>query len=215
MKRLLLAATLFSTCTLAIAPASAEVGFGADVVSRYVWRGTDFGNAVSVQPGMSFSTGAVEVGAWSSWAINAGGANENDLYVSFAAGPVGITITDYYFPGLTADDMFFSFSDGDAIHILEASAALDLEGMPISLMAAFNFSGDADDSFWVEATYDLGEIDETAVSITAGAGNGAYTSDTDPNLVSVGVNVSKGDYFASYILNPDRETSFFFFGRSF
>jgi hypothetical protein len=87
--------------------------------------------------------------------------------------------------------------------------------MPISLLAAFNFSGDADDSFWVEATYDLGEIDETAVSITAGAGNGLYTTDTDPNLVALGVNVSKGDYFASYILNPDKESTFLVFGRSF
>ena len=178
MKRLILAAALCSTFILAAVPASAEVDFGADAVNRYVWRGTDFGNAVSVQPGMSFSTGAVEIGAWSSWAISGGGANENDLYVSFGAGPVGITITDYYFPGLTADDMFFSFSDG-------------------------------------EATYDLGEIDETAVSITVGAGNGVYTTDTDPMLVSAGVNFSKGDYFASYILNPDKESSFMVFGKSF
>ena len=215
MKRLILAAALCSTFILAAVPVGAEVGFGADAVNRYVWRGTDFGNAVSVQPGMSFSTGAVEIGAWSSWAISGGGANENDLYVSFGAGPVGITITDYYFPGLTADDMFFSFSDGDAIHILEASAALDLEGMPISLMAACNFSGDSENSFWLEATYDLGEIDETAVSITVGAGNGVYTTDTDPMLVSAGVNFSKGDYFASYILNPDKESSFMVFGKSF
>jgi hypothetical protein len=195
--------------------ASAEIGLGADVVSRYIFRGTDFGNAVTVQPGISYSTGSVEIGAWSSWAITDGGANENDIYVSFSAGPVGITVTDYYFPGLTADDQFFSFSDGDGVHILEASASLSLENMPISLLAAFNFSGDADDSFWVEATYDLGEIDETAVSITAGAGNGLYTTDTDPNLVALGVNVSKGDYFASYILNPDKESTFLVFGRSF
>lgn len=215
MKRALLNAALFSTLTLASTPALAEVGFSADAVSRYVWRGTDFGNAVSIQPSMSFSTGAVEIGAWSSWAINGGGANENDLYVSFGAGPVGITISDYYFPGSTANDMFFSFSDGDAVHILEAMASLSLEDMPISLIAAFNFSGDAENSFWVEATYDLGEMDETAVSVTVGAGNGVYTTDTDPNLVTAGVNFSKGDYFASYILNPDKESTFLVFGKSF
>ena len=47
--------------------------------------------------------------------------------------------------------------------------------MPLSALAAFNFSGDPDDSFWVEATYDLGEMEETAVSVTAGFGNGVYT----------------------------------------
>ena len=85
----------------------------------------------------------------------------------------------------------------------------------MSALVAYNVSGDADDSFWAEATYDLGEIEETAVSITAGLGNGVYTTDTDPALVSVGLNMSKGDYFASYILNPDKESTFLVFGRSF
>ena len=220
MKRLLFASPLFFALTLATVPADAGVGFGADVVNRYVWRGTDFGNAVSVQPGMSISSGNIEVGAWSSWAISGGGANENDLYVSFSSGPVGITLTDYYFPTqdfdeAKTDDAFFSYSDEDGVHWLEISASLAPDGVPLSALVAYNVSGDADDSFWAEATYDLGEMEETAVSVTAGFGNGAYTTDTDPALVSVGLNMSKGDYFASYILNPDRETTFLVFGRSF
>ena len=87
MKRLLFASPLLFVLTLAAVPADAGVGFGADVVNRYVWRGTDFGNAVSVQPGMSISSGNIEVGAWSSWAITGAGANENDLYVSFLVRP--------------------------------------------------------------------------------------------------------------------------------
>ncbi|MXW79029.1 MAG: hypothetical protein F4Z57_08615 [Gemmatimonadetes bacterium] len=220
MKRLLFASPLFFALTLATVPADAGVGFGADVVNRYVWRGTDFGNAVSVQPGMSISSGNIEVGAWSSWAISGGGANENDLYVSFSSGPVGITLTDYYFPTqdfdeVKTDDAFFSYSDEDGVHWLEISASLAPDGVPLSALVAYNVSGDADDSFWAEATYDLGEMEETAVSVTAGFGNGAYTTDADPALVSVGLNMSKGDYFASYILNPDRETTFLVFGRSF
>lgn len=221
MNRLLFAVPLLFALALAAVPADAGVGFGADVVNRYVWRGTDFGNAVSVQPGMSISHGNIEIGAWSSWAITDGGANENDLYASFSSGPIGITLTDYYFPGLTEDDSFFSFSNDDAIHVLEISASLALDGMPLSALAAFNFSGDPDDSFWVEATYDLGEMEETAVSVTAGFGNGVYTHEGDEDsedttaLVSVGLNMSKGDYFASYILNPNRESSFLVFGRSF
>ena len=220
MKRLLFTAPLFFALTLATVPADAGVGFGADVVNRYVWRGTDFGNAVSVQPGMSISSGNIEVGAWSSWAISGSGANENDLYVSFSSGPVGITLTDYYFPTqdfdeVKTDDAFFSYSDEDGVHWLEISASLAPDGVPLSALVAYNVSGDANDSFWAEATYDLGEMEETAVSVTAGFGNGAYTTDTDPALVSVGLNMSKGDYFASYILNPDRETTFLVFGRSF
>ena len=101
MNRLLFAAPLLCALTLSAVPADAGVSFGADVVNRYVWRGTDFGNAVSVQPGMSISHGNIEVGAWSSWAISGseiigGNFNENDLYASFSAGPIGITLTDYY-----------------------------------------------------------------------------------------------------------------------
>lgn len=221
MNRLLFAVPLLFALALAAVPADAGVGFGADVVNRYVWRGTDFGNAVSVQPGMSISHGNIEIGAWSSWAITDGGANENDLYASFSSGPIGITLTDYYFPGLTEDDSFFSFSNDDAVHVLEISASFALDSMPLSALAAYNFSGDSDNSFWVEATYDLGEMEETAVSVTAGLGNGVYThedgedSEDTTALVSVGLNMSKGDYFASYILNPNRESSFLVFGRSF
>ena len=220
MKSSIFAAALFSTLVLAAAPSVAGghggLGFGADVVNRYVWRGSDFGNAMAVQPSIHYSTGSVEVGAWSSWAINgAEGGNENDLYVSFSAGPVGITVTDYFFPtyGAGAPE-FFTFEDSGP-HILEVSASLSLDDMPLSLMAAFNFYGDSEDSFWIEASYDVGEIDETAVSLTVGAGNGAYTSDTDPMVASIGVNVSNDDYFASYILNPDKETSFLVVGKSF
>lgn len=226
MNRLLFAVPLLFALALAAVPADAGVGFGADVVNRYVWRGTDFGNAVSVQPGMSIGHGNIEIGAWSSWAITDGGANENDLYASFSSGPIGITLTDYYFPGLTEDDSFFSYNnyskeelekdeEKSNPHILEISASLALDGMPLSALVAYNFFGDADNSFWVEATYDLGEMEETAVSVTAGFGNGVYTTDTDPALVSVGLNMGKGDYFASYILNPDKESSFLVFGRSF
>ena len=220
MKRLLFAAPLIFALTLAAVPVDAGVGFGADVVNRYVWRGTDFGNAVSVQPGMSISHGNIEVGAWSSWAIinpedPEDNVNELDLYASFSSGPIGITLTDYYFPALTDNDDFFSYSDEDEVHILEVSASLAPDGVPLSAVVAYNFSGDPDNSFWAEATYDLGEMEETAVSVTVGLGNGFYTTTTDPALVSVGLNMGKGDYFASYILNPDKESAFLVFGRSF
>lgn len=213
MKKFLFSAALMSLGLTAI-PASAEVGFGADVVSRYVWRGGDIGNSASVQPGIAYSTGSFEIGAWSSWSIT-GGSNENDLYISYAVGPVTLMLTDYYNPASTDNDRFWSYGDDKGVHILEIAATYATDDMPVSVTGAFNVSGDAENSFWLEATYDLGEIDETAVSITAGAGNGAYTTDTDPMLVTVGVNVSKGDYFASYILNPDKESTFLVFGRSF
>lgn len=207
--------TLAGLATFAAsAPATAEVGIGADVVSRYIFRGTDFGNAVTVQPGLAYSTDAFEIGAWSSWAIDGGGANENDIYASFSAGPVGITITDYFFPAAAPAD-FFSFSDGDAVHILEAAASAEL-GIA-SVLGAFNFSGDPENSFWVQASLPLEALssDDVEVGLTVGAGNGVYTTDTDPNLVQVSLDVSSGDYFSQFILNPEAEITFLVFGASF
>jgi len=212
-KSILTAAGLAVLTIISAFPVHAEVSFSADLVNRYVWRGTDFGDAVSIQPGIAYATGSVEIGAWSSWGIAANGANENDLYVSFAAGPVGITLTDYFFPGFTGADDFFNYSDGDGIHILEISAAY--ESGPFSLLGAFNFLGDAEDSFYAELGYGLGEVDGVEVGLTGSLGNGVYTTDTDPMVVAIGVNLSKDDYFASYILNPDQETTFLVFGKSF
>ena len=48
-----------------------------------------------------------------------------------------------------------------------------------------------------------------------GVGNGVYTTDTDPNLAQVSIDVSSGDYFAQYILNPEAEITFLVFGTSF
>ena len=195
-------------------PASAEVGLGTDLVSRYVWRGSDLGNAASVQPWISYSNDVVEVGAWSSWAIDDGAANENDLYVSFGAGPVGITVTDYYLPTASPGD-FFNYSDDDGIHIIEISAGIELGAA--SVMGAINLLGDGDDSFWVEASVPLEMLSsgDTVVGLTVGGGNGFYTTDTDPMVASVSLDVSKDDWFGSYILNPDAEITFLVIGKSF
>lgn len=194
--------------------ASAEIGLGADVVSRYVWRGADLGNAASVQPSISYTADAFHIGAWSSWAVDDGSANENDLYASVAVGPAIITITDYFLPTAAPGD-FFNYSDDDGSHILEASASMDLS--VASVLAAYNFLGDGEDSFWLEASFPLPSLTDgdTEVGVTVGAGNGAYTTDTDPQLVSVSLDVARDGYFGSYILNPDAEITFLVFGRSF
>ncbi len=209
--------TFFAASALVAAtlsPTAAEVGLGTDLVSRYVWRGSDLGNAASVQPWISYSNDVVEIGAWSSWAVDDGAANENDLYVSFSAGPVGITVTDYFLPTAAPGD-FFNYSDGDAVHVIELSAGLDL-GVA-SVMGALNVLGDGEDSIWLEASVPLEMLSsgDTEVGLSVGAGNGVYTTDTDPMLVSVSLNVSKEDWFGSYILNPDAEITFLVIGKSF
>lgn len=198
--------------------ANAQLDFGADLVSRYIWRGADFGNAASIQPWMSFTAGGFEVGAWSSWAWNDPGANENDLYLSYSTDMVGLTVTDFYFPAApTFDDGtfgFFNFDDnGDGAHYMEASGSLTA-GKFSGLVGVF-FYNDPDNSVYVEGSYKVLSSDDMSASLVAGLGNGMYTMDGDFNAVQVGLSASKGRYFASYIINPDTEAAWLYFGASF
>ena len=212
--RILTIALLTGATLLGSVPAAdAEIGIGADVYNRYFFRGADFGDAVAVQPYISYTQGAIEIGAWSSWSItSAPGGNENDLYITYSiSDDLALTVTDYFFPDGTTEYLEYG-SDGD--HVLEIMASYDLGS--ISLMGAFNFRGDTEDSFYAELGLPLSALsdDETEVSLSAAFANGIYTTDTDPTLVFVGINVSQGEYSASYIVNPDSELNFLVFGKS-
>ena len=181
-----------------------EVTVGADVVSRYVWRGTDYGNAAAVQPSIETTIGPVALGVWGSWSISPGPAdasgNECDLYASTTVGPVGLTLTDYFFPAYAGTDSLLNLD----IHVFELSAGADVG--PVSILAAANVSGDDDNSTYLELTYG---------AFSLGLGNGAYSTDGEFAPVSIGVSASRDNFSASYIINPDQETSFLVFGVNF
>ncbi len=181
-----------------------EVTIGADVVSRYVWRGTDYGNAAAVQPSIETTIGPVALGAWGSWSISPGPAdasgNECDLYASTTVGPVGLTLTDYFFPAYAEIDSLLNLD----IHVFELSAGADVG--PVSILAAANVSGDDDNSTYLELTYG---------AFSLGLGNGAYSTDGEFAPVSLGISASRDNFSASYIINPDQETSFLVFGVNF
>ena len=103
---------LFVIFLISVSSAAGQVSLGADVVSRYVWRGVDFGESMSVQPTLSYSSGNFEIGSWGSYSYAplSSGANEHDIWVGYSFGSVSLTITDYYFPNGGFD--FFDF-DGD------------------------------------------------------------------------------------------------------
>lgn len=211
MKKLTAIITILVT-VLMVGSAFAQFDLGADAVSRYVWRGAGFGTSPAIQPGISYALGSLEIGAWASYSLapDADNGAENDLYLTYSIGDLGITLTDYYFP--ESMDVF-NYSDEDAIHILEASASYGIG--PASILAAVNFSGDADNSKYVEAGYDFYDKEGVTAGLSLGLGDGMYAADGDFALVSVGLSVAKDNLSASYIINPDTETNFLVFGYSF
>lgn len=87
-----LAAITVATVALAGSLCAGTLTFGGDTVSRYVWRGIDFGDPVSyeepmtwqnntpaIQPGVTYTfDNGLSVGLWGSYGIGKNGSNEID-----------------------------------------------------------------------------------------------------------------------------------------
>lgn len=210
-----------------------EFSLGSDVTSRYVWRGTDFGESVSIQPALSFSYGGLEIGSWASYSLAADGssANEHDLWISYgfeteSAGSFAVGVTDYYFPS-PGGVGFFDFSgDGEGAHWIEPFAAYSgPEAFPISLYASLFAHNDPDNSAYIEASYGFGTGDvELGLTVGAVTGESSFYGTDGFSVVNIGLSASRDvpltDRFSipvsvSYILNPDTERTFLVFGLSF
>ena len=64
--------------------AESNFSVGADLVSSYVWRGTQFGSGPAIQPGISYATGGFEIGAWGSNSFSMNEGFEADLYAGYS-----------------------------------------------------------------------------------------------------------------------------------
>lgn len=198
-----------------------EWNAGLDIYSSYVWRGLKFGTGAAFQPSVDFTAGGFTVGAWGSFSTGDNEAAEADLYASYSfdlgeKGSLGLTLTDYYFPGT-------AYFEGTS-HYIEPMVSLGLGNL--SLTAAYMLydaapSGSGD--LYVQAAYTAGPV-----SLTLGGGNGQYTyEDVDEDdsfgISNIGIGTSKEikitDSFSlpisgSIILNPSSEQLFVVVGIS-
>ncbi|MBL4560792.1 MAG: hypothetical protein COC06_10295 [Bacteroidales bacterium] len=171
-------------CTLVVtgnlfAQEKGEISFGADLMSRYVWRGTQFSTGPVIQPAVEYSKGGFALGAWASYAQDGSDGAEADLYVSytFADDLFTATVTDYFFPadGLGVNDSYFDYKKSSTGHTLEGTLAFNgSDGFPISILAAMNFwgadqdvSGDQRYSLYVELGYGF-TYNDVAIDLFAG-----------------------------------------------
>ena len=228
-RRVLAVAALGTLATLAIMPSRAaaqSVSIGADVVSRYVWRGLDFGESMSVQPALTLGAGGFEFGAWGSYSISADGAsaNENDLWFTYtvttsSGASFAVGATDYYFPGPDADG--FSYKSA---HTWEFSLAFaGPEAFPLSLFAGL--INDDDKPMYLEAGLPLPAGEGMELGLHAGmvtAASGFYDTQ-GAAVVNLGITAGKElqitESFAlpmsvSYVINPDQDRAFLVFGIS-
>ncbi|MFL2542503.1 MAG: hypothetical protein ACJ0UT_11130 [Candidatus Latescibacterota bacterium] len=200
MRKFLLSAALLTGLT---GQAFAEVSISADVVSQYLFRGAVASGAMSVQPTINYSTGTLNIGTWASRSID-GAHQETNIYVGLNAGPVNVTITDY------TDASPDLFKVGD--HLIEVMASYE-SGDLSGAVAVDVLNGNTD--LWVELGYALGKVGDADVGLIVGLGNEKYTADGKPMLALIGANVSHGNYFGSYQINPDAKGNMVFVGKSF
>lgn len=241
----LLAITLLSTSYLCAQEdvKNGEISFGADILNRYVWRGTQFSTSPVIQPAVEYSNGGFAIGAWGSYSQNGSDGAETDLYVSytFADELFTATVTDYFFPndGIAVNNKYFDYKEASTGHIMEASLAFNgSDAFPISILAAMNFwgadqdaNGDQHNSLYVEFGYGF-EYKEVAIDLFAGftpidadedIGESGFYGST-AGFVNMGFTASKEvnitenfslPLSASVIANPMAENLFLVFGVSF
>ena len=190
--------------------------FGADVVSSYVWRGTQFGTGPHIQPWMELGTGALTGGIWGSFQTNSladGSGNELDLWVSYDLGPLALTVTNYSFPNSDGTYSAGGVFDGD----VEVSGSASLG--PIDLSVGY-FTGL--EALYIEAGFPIGPV---GIGIGYGSdGADAFYAGGESGLVNISLSGEKEikmseDFslpvFGSFIYNADSEAAFLVFGVSF
>jgi len=143
---LLIFAALMPLSTNAQDSSKVTFNSGADIMSRYVWRGTDFGASPSIQPTISLAACNFTFGVWGAFATNNfSQAQETDLFLTYTWNDkVDITITDYFFPNETpgAFNNYFEYNDTLTGHIFEGTIKWKgTEDLPLSLLVATNVYG--------------------------------------------------------------------------
>jgi len=120
------------------------INISCSLMSRYIWRGTDFGASPNIQPGIEYSKSGFKIGAWGAYATNFQGYQESDLYLgyTFYKEMFTLMVTDYYFQKDTIKQNYFNYKDATTGHVLEATLMFNgTENLPLSVMIATNIYG--------------------------------------------------------------------------
>ncbi|MBC8315849.1 MAG: hypothetical protein H8E51_10130 [Bacteroidetes bacterium] len=135
-----------------VEPGKVLLNIGADLASRYIWRGQNFGKSAAIQPTASISAFGLTLGAWGSYAFSRHSLqlddstsitynySELDLFISYRYKYFTLMLFDYYAPGpidsLPGND-YFNWNNKSTFHALEASFIFDgPEKFPIQFIAA-------------------------------------------------------------------------------
>ena len=164
LKTILLSGILMATGTGAFAQlqdenkmdakagSTATFSVGADLVSRYIWRGSDYGNSPAIQPAVAFSVAGFKAGFWGNYSfgqyskqindttiVNMGHYAEFDMYLSYTWKGFTLMAYDYFFPNSlnpNSGNKFYNFKNKTTGHTVEVCLSwAGPEKFPLQLYA--------------------------------------------------------------------------------
>lgn len=197
-----------------------EVSVGADMVSGYIWRGTDCGGA-SIQPSISVAKSGFSLTIFGSTGIDSDDTKELDFTLRYHIGGFSVAVTDYWF-----DDAprYFNYQ-AHGPHSFEGTLRYDFGPVALSWNTSFAGNDYKENekraySSYIEAVapFKLGGFD-----FAAEAGmtpwKGAYSDGL--NVTNIGLGVSKDikitesfalPVFAKITTNPFEDRTYFVIG---
>jgi len=205
-----------------------DANIGADLVSRYIWRGLASSKTPAIQPYLEVSKGGFALGTWASYTIGEEPIQEIDLYLAYTIGGVTIMLTDYfaYADTLSSYD-YFNFGSRSTSHLLDAQIIYEgPESFPIkaTLSTLFfgadkNASEENNYSTYIELAYAF-NINEYSFSPFIGMNANAGLYNSKVGVVNCGISGKKeiqvNDHFTlpicvSFISNPLDKNTFVVF----
>jgi hypothetical protein len=150
---------LFTGCSSLFAQSDTLPSFttsaDVDLMSRFIWRGQEYGQAPSIQPELSVAWKGFTLGVWGAYKFTGPGMQETDFYLLKNIGPFIVGIGDYWsFCDTTSMDIF-NYNQKTTSHLLEAQLLLSGgETLPFNLLASYFFYGaDSSRSIYLELQY--------------------------------------------------------------
>ncbi|WP_430812411.1 MULTISPECIES: hypothetical protein [unclassified Carboxylicivirga] len=215
------------------APSKGSWHVGADLMSRYYWRGMALSTSPAIQPCIEYSIGGFTAGAWGSYSFSKEPYQEIDLYLAYEFGNVSLAVYDYFSftDSLDVSHQYFDWDSHGTAHTLEAILeAWDIFGTPFSLEAGlFLYGDDKNDegkqyySAYIEPQYSF-SMGDNELMVFAGfsPAEGAYADKF--GFVNVGItgcrSLKMSDVFtvpisATFAVNPSSDSVFLVAGLSF
>lgn len=190
------------------------VSTNLDLMSRYIWRGQQYGNGPSIQPGLSVSWNDFTLGAWGAYEVFSEGSQETDFYLSKSVGAFTFAVWDYWTYTEDENSDFFNYAKKSTSHILEGQIMFSgNDNIPFNIVGSYFFYGaDPSKSIYLEIQYAQSLKDSDLLLFAGYQARGNFYAENSA-FVNIGATFSKSieitERFAvpltlSLVINPDR-----------